>query len=495
MNGLLRLSLVLAGSAMLLPAQPALARGDPTERPDLREGTHVFRRILYDRGIEPLEDFEQLNEDPKRSILIVLGKTSILGNFPGGLRRFLRRGGAVLLATDRGIRHPGVHAAVRKIAGVRINKQSVVCPNPALCYKGLDYCPFLLPAPRLPGEKEQAFNLFQLPPNVAGSMRVATNVPSYLLGRDPLPKGISAVADLPPKMRIDRPKPPPEFDSLLLFAVGGNVGSGRILVLADHSIFINEMMLPTDNHNVEFVFNCVNWLQDGEQRDRALFLEEGVVRTKFQIPLKSLSIPPSELAKALVANRNEVLTEVGEALGRWQGRTDINHLILDGLWDLGLSPAALHQLGVVLGTLLLLLYGAYRITARARHRQDWSVPLLAQAVGRNLPASSILEQRHSMQLQVQNLWETARDLTRRWFAEAGMAVTASSAPPAVVRGGWWRRWRQGRRLRRLWRLAQGVRPVRVTPRGLNRLQAELTRLRVALKDGSVRLGSPHEGAA
>ena len=32
----------------------------------------------------------------------------------------------------------------------------------------------------------------------------------------------------------------------LPFAVGGTMGKGRILVVADHSIFINGMMLPSD---------------------------------------------------------------------------------------------------------------------------------------------------------------------------------------------------------------------------------------------------------
>ena len=41
--------------------------------------------------------------------------------------------------------------------------------------------------------------------------------------------------------------------------VGGT--RGRILLVADHSIFINMMMLPTDTDNVEFASNCLEYLR------------------------------------------------------------------------------------------------------------------------------------------------------------------------------------------------------------------------------------------
>ena len=48
-----------------------------------------------------------------------------------------------------------------------------------------------------------------------------------------------------------------------LFAVGGTVGKGRVLVLADHSIFINRMILPRETGNLEFAANCLHWLRGG----------------------------------------------------------------------------------------------------------------------------------------------------------------------------------------------------------------------------------------
>src|SRR5581483_8121704 len=79
-----------------------------------------------------------------------------------------------------------------------------------------------------------------------GLDRVATNRPGYLvLGNRP--PGLMPMARFP-------------GDRDLLFAAGRICGDdGRILVLADHSVFINEMMMQRDNDNVYFAYNCIEW--------------------------------------------------------------------------------------------------------------------------------------------------------------------------------------------------------------------------------------------
>ena len=72
------------------------------------------------------------------------------------------------------------------------------------------------------------------------------------------------------------------------------MGNGRVLVLADHSIFINEMMLPSDNGNVEFTYNCLEWLRGDPKdgRNQVLFVEDGTINSRFEVPLKEV---PDEL--------------------------------------------------------------------------------------------------------------------------------------------------------------------------------------------------------
>ena len=88
-----------------------------------------------------------------------------------------------------------------------------------------------------------------------------------------------------------------------------------MLVLADHSIFINRMMLPREINNLEFAANCLHWLRGGAstpleiagaatkgpdvlqqligQRNHVLFWEDSKVHRDFNVPLKKVSLPPT----------------------------------------------------------------------------------------------------------------------------------------------------------------------------------------------------------
>src|SRR5262249_8945880 len=66
------------------------------------QGTDIFRRILHDSFyVTPLKVPEDLGNEPERKVLIALGDTSVLDQVPGGLLRFVQKGGAALVATDR----------------------------------------------------------------------------------------------------------------------------------------------------------------------------------------------------------------------------------------------------------------------------------------------------------------------------------------------------------------------------------------------------------
>ena len=54
-----------------------------------------------------------------------------------------------------------------------------------------------------------------------------------------------------------------------------------MLLLPDHSVFINSMMLQNDNANFRFAQNTVRWLTNNGTRRRVLFLDDGDVVKKF----------------------------------------------------------------------------------------------------------------------------------------------------------------------------------------------------------------------
>jgi hypothetical protein len=477
---------LLAALAALGPGPPARAQ-DPAAVDALGRfafQTHVFRRLLFDQGLEPLAGFGPLAAAPEQSLLIVLGQTDCLSpaNLPGGLAGFLEQGGAALVATDRPV-VGAAHSQLAEAAGVEVVGRSFLGPRdePELLYRGKAFCPLLVP---VAGAEPDLFRGPRLDPTAR--LRVAANVPAGLRQVRRVP-GMHRLAELPagsspeglPRGRFTRLLPGLRLaDPGPLFAVGGRRGEGRLLVLADHSLFINEMMLPGDTGNLEFAYNCLEWLREGPARRRVLLVEEGIIRTDLQVPLREVEIPLE--VQAALADR---------VLAHLEQENTFNRAAWDWLWhQAGGRSSRLARWALEACTILLLAYAAYRVGIRSRLRTEPLVPLLAHAAARQAPAQPLLEQRYQAVHQAGNHWETAHHLARTWFARLVPAAGASGrAPQLRVSGSWLARWGLGRRLARAWRLARGEAPARVGPRRLRRLLRDLEVLQAALDDGTARL--------
>jgi hypothetical protein len=503
--------------ALLVPAPPAPAQRAPSI--PFAHRADAFRRILYELGFVPVRDFTELGRNPPGDcVLVVLGRTDCLhpGNLPEGLKGFVEQGGVVLVATDRA---PGeqVRAELRALAGVSVSGEPFAgAPESNRLFHGLPYCPILMPA------KGAKPDLFRAPPQLGSPdpLSVATNAPScleiiaasHLRPLAWLPVGSYPERNPPvfrrPRVQFQPPGKGMTLEDMArraqemlsrepaekgpLFAVGGEVGRGRALVLADHSIFINEMMIQNDNRNAEFAWNCLQWLQgEGEQRrHKALFIEEGKIHTDFNVPLKEgPGLPPGAIREGVAL--------IEHTLARLEDRGALDATVLDhlGANRLGGLDRILRRALEVL-TVLLLVYLVYRVGIRGRFRLDATVPLLAHEVARHAPTAPLLEQRRRWALESGNLWETAHGLARAWLASlpvVGAGGTpapqgSAAAPPRiVVRGGWRQRFGLRRRFRRLWRLAHDTNPVRIRPRALRRLLRDLDEMKAALAAGSLRL--------
>jgi hypothetical protein len=430
--------LALTFLAALLAGPPALAQAPTDAGHRFAYETHVFRRLLKDQGLEPLPDFDQLHTRAANSLLIVLGKTDPLNgqNLPTGLDAFVKQGGAVLVATDR---MPTFEAQemLRDAAGVQVMGEPLLGPNNDKIYRDKPFCPFLMP---IPDAEPDLFRGPRFDPT-ARLLHVATNVPTLLLPTRPrLPEGIHPLAMLPPGSSLE---PPPgsgpglrnpgwlRLRSFLarvfpergkvgpLFAVGGNRGKGRILVLADHSIFINQMMLPGDTDNVEFTYNALEWLHE-KRRTRVLLVQDGVIRTDLDVPLREVALPQEAVAAA--ADKLLADLERRDAFNRkiWQ-------------WLLGRAGNSTDRIArwvLEALTLLVLAYAGYRILVRGRHRLDTAVPLLAHAAAGHAAAVPLLQQRFEAAHQAGNLWETAHHLARQYFAAVARPPPAAGRRPS-----------------------------------------------------------------
>jgi hypothetical protein len=439
--------LALAILATLLGAVPAFAQAPADAAHRFAYETHVFRRLLKDQHLHP-ENLGVIKAHPSESLLIVLGKTDFLNrdNLPEGLAAFVAQGGAVLIATDRAPGFEAPQEMLRQAAGVQVLGQPVLGPDTAAAlYRDKAFCPFLIPV------RDAEPNLFRGPRlDPTARLRVATNVPTWLRVFEPgLPAGVHRLAMLPPG---SSPEPPPRGAPGLLnrvpwehlrdafarafpangergplFAVGGTRGDGRILVLADHSIFINQMMLPTDNDNVEFTYNALEWLRDHKQRTRVLLVQDGVVRTDLDVPLKEVALPPEVIAAA-----------ADEVLANLEHEDAFNRKLLEWLEGRsGNNPDRIARWALEALTVLVLLYAAYRVLIRGRHRLETAVPLLAHAAAGHTPAAPLLEQRYQAARRAGNHWETAHHLARQWFATLAPAAAGPRPPtsPSAAAGG------------------------------------------------------------
>src|SRR5262249_243692 len=144
-----------------------------------------------------------------------------------------------------------------------------------------------------------------------------------------------------------------------LFGVGGKIpgGEGRVLVLADHSLFINEMMFPEDNGNVEFTSNCLEYLRGDptDPRFRVLFIEDGAVTANFDVPVREVqdNEPLVKKLNGLARNVERVLPDVEEHDG-------FNRLLARFARDqLHLAPEGVWRWLLIAATVLAALYAAY----------------------------------------------------------------------------------------------------------------------------------------
>lgn len=454
----------------------------------IAEGTHIFRRILHDRGFVPLKSREDFSE-PASNLIVVFGDLDAIESVPIHLEAFVRGGGAVLLASDRRAENEAVKESLRAVTGANVSGETFVCKlTLGNQYQNKDYCPILQPTANA---EPDLFRSNQLIPGA--NLQVATNLPSMLeAGKRRRPKGISVLAQLPIGC-VGSGKD--VFSELLqgrarVFALGGEIGAGRILFLADHSIFINEMMLPTDNGNIEFTDNCLTWLRGPDkERTNVLFLDNGKVIDKFDVPLKTINLPPGT-ADAFIALLNNRLVQVGTRLAEL-GEADVFNQAIAKRF----SPHQVYRFILVILSVGLFLILAYRVGMKSRYRLEPGLPRLDRVLHQHAPELALLDQRQEAMLASGNLWENARALARQSLFGLGLSLPEGlvgpiARPAITVDSSWWTRRRLSRIHERLWRLAVSPQPVRVSPSDCLALARQAEEFQHAVAIGVVRFMAP-----
>jgi len=326
-------------------------------RAELDQGTQVFRVILHRLGMQPITSFDDAFQEPKSTLIVLHGRTDSIENYcnNGLLRQFVFEGGGLFVANDQ------------KNSDFMGNEFGVFTAGPLLqctesnmefAYRGTILgCPLLQPVPQHSDSDhiDLLKNLKRVATNRPSLLRGYQNVPGRAIRRQSIAYSPNDCAMRSQEELLPRADPQ-EIAQVAEF------GNGRLFVIADHSIFINSMLLQTDNDNIAFTVNIINWLTEKDKRTRVLFVDEGLIRDDFNINLDYLD-PPLPHPDVLVplVDKLIVALEQDDFFNQTLLRNVPLHRILRGM---------LLSLTVLIAAIVL-----YRITASKWRREPQAARL------------------------------------------------------------------------------------------------------------------------
>jgi hypothetical protein len=390
-----------------------------------------LRMLFALEKLEPgtLGDLEA--SDPKGWLLVVLDDPNTLQRI--NVRRFVERGGSVLVAGDRpmrGLGELGLSIAAGPIAA-----------SAGGAYRDVRACPVIRSWKNHPLFERVDSLTMNRPGWLVGSA-----LGSYALAWAPAQANLSGEPFVVPPTVI----------------AGGELGQGRFVVVADHSLFINEMLLELDN--IVFARNAVRWLRRDRPADqcRVAFLEGSQEVTEWIDPRFASGDWSSFSLEDVVALVNELLVGLEE-------EDVFNRLLVESQGRLR-GPTRSLALLIPAGLLAMLVLARWM----AARRRPIGKPAGVLA---SFTSDALLEQRRLAIVSVGNFAEPAQALARNFFMQAmATALLPTTMPEAVIIGNGWRRWRVRRQLEGLWRLAHEVAPAQIGRGRFSRLTRQVAHL-------------------
>lgn len=483
--------LVALVALLVPPSSFGQAEDDP-----FRVGTHVFRLFMHHNQITPLANWNDVTDNPEETILVLLGEVN---RIPINLDWFVRNGGAVLLASDHEILNndianlTGHYLMGHRVytAPPRAPKETRV-PKDFLYLRGGEIVPqCVIVDPTLEGGPDLFWNA-PLGKRKA-KLRVVTNRAGFVgrLDFNNRP-GVHVLAEFPIGCWNSLSQGFLQRWDNKRFAVSAEAGKGRLLLLSDHSVFINEMVLQEDNNNLDFTYQVITWLKDGK-RKKVLFVEDGTIQTQLKVPLRGREVTIQDLEADLVNIGNGQAREIQKNNARSNG---LNREVL-GFLNEGPGRAIFgRESGDNFYLLLILIAGvgaaAFGLFSlmRASHRNDTTVPLFETISGRQRAAVSPLILRQRAALHADDLREFGREAAREWFAALpGCPEDETSPhPPRIeARGGWWKQRQVRQEVLGLWHLARESEMSPLSQQEYRQLLARIDRLQLAIDAGELRI--------
>jgi hypothetical protein len=403
--------------------------------------------LFAERGLA-LGSFAELStQRPDAWIVVILGDAGYLARLPFGLRGFVEQGGSVLIATDRAAALDGHGISARFHAGpVRV-------PRGPDAYRDRPTCPIV--------------RSLRGGPLFTDVTQLAFNVAGWLSGQD---VDSRASAFLPisaiPNTRTE--SVPPAVIAAM------PIGRGRLLLVADQTLFANEMFLELDN--LAFARNSVEWLRADRDpaRCKVHFVEEG-----FEID--QWIDPRFESGEWSTLSAAELIDLVNRLLTGFEDENVHNEIIASQ--QSRLHGVAMRQLMLIVPSIALaVIFAVWILRARS------SIPATRSRTAKTDPAAShdaradvpvpVLALRRDELVKMDNFAEPARQMAHEFLVETiGDPARFTRRPNLRVHGNWWTRVRARYQLRQIWRLATSAQAPRISARQFCRLSRSVARLR------------------
>ena len=496
----------------------AAAGQEPAELPPIgpfpADGTELFRGLFVVEGVYPVKSVADAEAiDPRGLILVLNGKPLADHRLAVLADRLYQAGGAVLILAEEAA-NLSRFAPAANLEDLAVTGKKVYCTDPSRCLDGNGWLPYPEPYIGKGGITQEAAL-------VDGLTRIATNVPSNLRLRRRFgvgPAEVRGLAIYPERTCRAGGPTGPDLERRLLSDQGGGPGSGppsgvseddrlfaaaasgpresngKFLVVADPSVFVNEMLTlgaAGGVDNLTFALRVVRWLKttDGGVRGRCLFVDNGAVLGSFaEAGFSPRPIPPPPPVPVLDPLSPKFQAALADAGDRAAAR------VADTGWFnklLGAGGDDKRFAGTLRATIGLLAAGGLWLVAvrarAARHAADTPPPASGSGTA---TAVGSLAKRQADLLKAGDVAGPVREVVAGLFMTQGM--TAGSVPRIEATGpdadG------LARRVRAVWDMVLGPAAVPITPGRWKELEPMLDEVYRAADAGRWRV-VPDGGAA
>ncbi|MFT5525011.1 MAG: hypothetical protein ACI9HK_002977 [Pirellulaceae bacterium] len=415
------LTIIICGGVSTLPARAQTAAQPSAD--EMNFGFHVFHSILEGRGLQTTTDISMVNDAPHKSVIVLVGdinRYDFLARVD--IEPFLNRGGAVLLATDK-------PTWVDEFCLIKGGPVTVV--DEADAYQGYTDCPAV-----------QDLTSHRIN---RGITRIIANRAGWIDTTFDRHGSWERIAWFPRSNASEN-----AGETLVATFRSGRSRRGRMVVMSDHSLLINSMIMHGDNSRL--LLNLSNWLvEDG--RDNLFLVIDGLPQTSNGRPDPNKLPPlpaPEELPPITMNDLKNIPADAwlpfgNKLLAKMEDADMHNELAARRPRQLSdrLYRRALYIAVTVLGLLFILWY-------LMKRNQSVDSPVVN-------PAQSGLEARVQQQLKTSQFLPAAQMLASKLFCNLSLSNQHDKWNRDIgevkIAANWRVRWRVKSSLKRLLAIA------------------------------------------